>query len=82
LSGVDESFAFDEGEGDRTLAIWRGIHEDLFARHGGFDPDMLQVYERFRGVEVVSPALHTGRLAVIALTLAPRVIPRPYEKNR
>lgn len=31
---VDESFAWDEGEGDRTLVSWRRIHIDHFAEHG------------------------------------------------
>lgn len=31
---VDEAFAWDEGEGDRTLASWRQIHVDHFGEHG------------------------------------------------
>jgi uncharacterized protein YhfF len=27
---VDEAFAFDEGEGDRTLAYWRAAHQRFF----------------------------------------------------
>lgn len=27
---VDEQFAFDEGEGDRTLAYWRAAHRKFF----------------------------------------------------
>jgi uncharacterized protein YhfF len=29
---VDASIAYDEGEGDRTLAYWRRVHEDFFRR--------------------------------------------------
>jgi uncharacterized protein YhfF len=51
---VDQAFAFDEGEGDRTLADWREGHQAYFERHGGFSPDMELVYERFRLVEVLT----------------------------
>lgn len=50
---VDELFAFDEGEGDRTLAYWRDAHQHFFgrvcARIGRtFSEDMLVLCERFR----------------------------------
>ena len=32
FDAVDEAFAFDEGEGDRTLAWWRGAHWQYFTR--------------------------------------------------
>jgi uncharacterized protein YhfF len=44
---VDEAFAFDEGEGDRTLAYWRQAHRRYFTRRGEFAPDMLLWCERF-----------------------------------
>jgi uncharacterized protein YhfF len=52
---VDDTFAFDEGEGDRSLAYWRAAHTDFFtreaARHGErFGEDDLVVCERFRVV--------------------------------
>ena len=50
---VDAAFARDEGEGDRTLAYWRGAHETYFTRLGQFAPDMLLWCERFRVVEVI-----------------------------
>lgn len=50
---VDEGFARDEGEGARTLADWRRLHEVYFARNGGFDPDMKVMCERFALVEVL-----------------------------
>ena len=53
---VDEAFAFDEGEDDRTLASWRAAHEAYFTRNGGFAPDMLLNCERFRLVKVVEGA--------------------------
>ena len=52
---VDASFAWDEGEGDRSLASWRRGHEAFFARNGGFSPDMELVCERFRLVEILEP---------------------------
>lgn len=49
---VDEEHAYDEGEGDRSLAYWRRVHEDFFTEHAshdkGFAPDMPVVLERFR----------------------------------
>jgi uncharacterized protein YhfF len=48
FSDVDEAFAFDEGEGDRTLAYWRRAHRNYFGRRGQFAPDMLLYCERFR----------------------------------
>ena len=49
---VDEQFAFDEGEDDRTLASWRHNHETYFRRNGGFAPDMELLCERFRVLDV------------------------------
>lgn len=48
---VDAAFAFDEGEGDRSLESWRLEHERYFRRNGGFTPEMELVCERFRLVE-------------------------------
>lgn len=45
---VDAAFAYDEGEGDRTLAYWRGAHRRYFTRLGQFSDDMLLYCERFR----------------------------------
>jgi uncharacterized protein YhfF len=45
---VDQAFAFDEGEGDRTLAYWRQAHCRYFTRRGEFASDMLLWCERFR----------------------------------
>jgi uncharacterized protein YhfF len=50
---VDSVFAYDEGEGDRTLADWREGHQRFFERNGGFSPDMELVCERFRLVEAL-----------------------------
>lgn len=41
FSEIDEAFAFDEGEGDRTLTYWRTAHQSYFERHGTFSPDMV-----------------------------------------
>ena len=48
---VDAAFAFDEGEGFRTLTDWRDGHRDYFERNGGYAPDMELICERFRLVE-------------------------------
>lgn len=52
---VDAQFAFDEGEGDRSLAYWREAHWKYFSRvleKFGLQPaiDMPLVCERFRVV--------------------------------
>jgi uncharacterized protein YhfF len=52
LSSVDESFAWDEGEGDRTREGWLADHHRFFRRYlatlgVAFDPDMATVFERF-----------------------------------
>ena len=45
---VDERFAWDEGEGDRTLAWWRQAHIDYFAAIGTtLTDDTIMVLERF-----------------------------------
>ena len=57
LSQVDEVFAWDEGEGDRTRNWWLDAHRCYFGRQAGregfeFDDEILTVFERF---EVVWP---------------------------
>ncbi len=48
---VDEQFAWDEGEGDRTLAYWREAHLDYLASVGiRVDDDTLMVLEWFEQV--------------------------------
>lgn len=45
---VDEAFAWVEGEGDRSLAHWRAVHEWFFAREGTPVDDATRVVlERF-----------------------------------
>jgi uncharacterized protein YhfF len=53
---VDAAFAYEEGEGDRSLAYWRKVHrrffERTFARIGGqFSEEMLLVCERFKVID-------------------------------
>lgn len=48
---VDAAFAYDEGEGDRTLEWWRAAHREYFGRRGEFSEDMTLYCERFRVVE-------------------------------
>lgn len=50
---IDEQFAFDEGEGFRTLDHWRSGHRDYFERNGGWAEDLELVCERFRLIEVL-----------------------------
>jgi len=57
LSHVDEAFAWDEGEGDRTREWWLDAHRRYFARQAtleGFEinDEILTVFEHF---EVVWP---------------------------
>ncbi len=52
FAAVDKAHAYDEGEGDRTLAWWREAHESFFTRFlptigHAFAPDMPLVLERF-----------------------------------
>ena len=44
---VDEAFAFDEGEGDRSLAYWREAHRRYFTRLNLYQDDMMLWCERF-----------------------------------
>ena len=48
---VDEAFAYDEGEGDRSLRYWREAHTRYFSRLGRYSPDMMLWCERFELVE-------------------------------
>lgn len=54
---VDAAHAHAEGEGDRTLAHWRAVHERFWRQYSenlrGFEPAMPVVCERFR---VIFPA--------------------------
>lgn len=50
---VDERFAYEEGEGDRSLQYWREAHRNFFSRTlpavgKEFTPEMPLVCERFR----------------------------------
>jgi uncharacterized protein YhfF len=53
---VDAAFAYDEGEGDRSLAYWREAHRRYFGRLGRFSEDMMLMCERFRVVEIFESA--------------------------
>jgi uncharacterized protein YhfF len=55
LASVDDAFAWDEGEGDRTRADWLRQHERYFrrilpARGRAWDDALEVVFERFRVV--------------------------------
>jgi uncharacterized protein YhfF len=54
---VPESFAYDEGEGDRSLGYWRQAHRRYFSRclkNRAFDEGMPLVCERFRVVHLAA----------------------------
>ncbi len=53
---VEAAFAYDEGEGDRSLAAWRTAHRGYFTRKGQFAEDMPLWCERFRVVERIANA--------------------------
>jgi len=50
---VDAAFAYEEGEGDRSLQYWRSAHRNYFHRQDKFSEDMVLMCERFRLVEVL-----------------------------
>ena len=55
FADVDEAFAWDEGEGDRTLAWWRRAHVHFFERFNlPVSQDTLMMLERF---ELLWPAI-------------------------
>lgn len=66
LSQVDEAFAWDEGEGDRTRNWWLNAHRRYFSQQASregfeFDDDILTVFERFEIVWPLDrPNLTTG----------------------
>lgn len=52
MNRVDAAFAWDEGEGDRSLTWWRQAHRQYFSRQCQqigvpFNADLLVVFERF-----------------------------------
>jgi uncharacterized protein YhfF len=57
---IDANFAYEEGEGDRSLAYWREAHRIYFRRLGRFSDDMMLMCERFRLVEAFARAEQTS----------------------
>lgn len=53
---VDEAFAHDEGEGDRSLGYWRDAHTRYFTRLGRYAPDMMLWCERFELIARIGEA--------------------------
>ena len=52
LNKIDDAFAWDEGEGERTREDWLAMHIRYFSRRAkaegfAFDDSMLAVFERF-----------------------------------
>ena len=63
LCSVDDAFAWDEGEGDRTRAYWLTVHRAYIARHAQtagvpMHDGIETVFERFT---VVWPPEHVDR---------------------
>jgi uncharacterized protein YhfF len=63
LNSVDERFAWDEGEGERTLDWWLSAHRQFFGRRGaaqGFamHDEIETVFERFEVVWPIEIADH------------------------
>ncbi len=54
FNDVDAAFAYDEGEGDRSLALWREAHRAYFSRLGQFAENMMLYCERFQVVEYIA----------------------------
>lgn len=73
LRDVDAAFAWDEGEGDRTLADWMDGHRRFFARECGrlgvpFRDDLPVVLERFE-------LLYPFDAALSPVGCGPRIVP-------
>ena len=66
LASVDDAFAFDEGEGDRTVAWWLPAHRGFFARQAQRTGSVFDeaaepvVFERFEVVHRRAPGPSTG----------------------
>ena len=56
---VSDEHAYAEGEDDRTLASWRGVHECFWRAHSqspkGFRPDMPVLCEQFQLLYAARP---------------------------
>lgn len=64
---IDAEFAFEEGEGDRSLAYWRIVHQTFFEKEGSFSPDMILWWEKFALVEVLDADLAAKSETMVAL---------------
>jgi len=54
---IDAAFAFEEGEGDRSLLFWQIVHEQFFRQEDSFALDMPLWCERFRLIAALDPDL-------------------------
>ena len=64
---IDANFAYEEGEGDRSLAYWRAVHQAFFEEEADFAPDMVLWWEKFRLVEILDRELADKSVAMVAL---------------
>ena len=54
FEAVPLEYATNAGEGWSTVEEWRAAYRDEIERHGGFEPGMNMLCERFRLVEVLN----------------------------
>lgn len=64
---IDNDFANEEGEGDKSLAYWRSVHEDFFRKEGHFAPTMMLWCEHFRLIEALDLTLLASAEQHVAL---------------
>lgn len=48
FNNISEQHAFEEGEGDRSLAYWRKAHIEFFSQYDGFHEEDDLVCEKFK----------------------------------
>lgn len=54
FKSVDADFAFQEGEGDRSLEYWRNAHIEFFSKYCAFNESLDVVCETFRVIHKFS----------------------------
>lgn len=70
---INAEFAFEEGEGDRSLAYWRAVHQAFFEKEGNFAHDMILWWEKFRLIEIIDADLAVKSDEMVALDEAEAV---------
>jgi uncharacterized protein YhfF len=54
---IDDDFAYNEGEGDRSLLYWRIVHEQFFSENSSFTKEMWLWCENFELVDIIDKNL-------------------------